>query len=230
MDDGYWESLLQDVDNETERFASDAESEDTLAQGVGTTLASGARKWAGMAPSFEEEDWQRASALLQTGETVNVVISGYNRGGLLAEFGSIQGFLPASHLVATPASPVPEIRAAALAARVSETLIVRVVEIDRERCRLILSERMARGDGQVEAMLAVLEPGQVCRGTVTNLCAFGAFVDLGGFEGLIHISELSWGRVESAGEVIQPGDRVEGGGRNALPCWPGTGRGDHQCG
>lgn len=96
----------------------------------------------------------------------------------------------------------------AFAGRVGESLTVKVVEIDRDRCRLILSERLARQNGEGESILDALQPGQICEGTVTNLCPFGIFVDLGGFEGLVHISELSWGRVETAAEVAQPGDRV----------------------
>ena len=85
---------------------------------------------------------------------------------------------------------------------------MRVAEIDRSRCRLILSERLTRENGHADALLADLQPGQVCTGQITSLCPFGAFVDLGGFEGLIHISELSWGRVGSPAEVVQPGDQV----------------------
>jgi small subunit ribosomal protein S1 len=101
---------------------------------------------------------------------------------------------------------MPAQRMVALAARAGESLTVRVVEIDRERRRLILSERLARQNGQVDALFASLQPGQICQGRVTNLCPFGAFVDLGGYEGLIHISELSWGRVGSPEEVVRPGD------------------------
>jgi small subunit ribosomal protein S1 len=143
------------------------------------------------------------------GENVEVTISGYNRGGLLTEMEGLQGFVPASHLYGTSLPASPTDRAAAFAARIGESLKVRVVEIDRSRCRLILSERLAREDGRGELLLSTLKPGQVCYGTVTNLCSFGAFVDLGGFEGLIHISELSWGRVETANDVLEPGDAVE---------------------
>jgi small subunit ribosomal protein S1 len=145
---------------------------------------------------------------LASGETIAVIVSGYNRGGLLADVGRVQGFLPASHLLASPVSLSPENRMTALAGRVGQSLTVKVVEIDRDRCRLILSERLARGDGESDTILSTLRPGQTCEGTVTNLCPFGLFVDLGGFEGLVHISELSWGRVESPAEVAQPGDRV----------------------
>jgi len=159
--------------------------------------------------SVEEADWVSAQELLACGEPLALKITGYNRGGLLADFGHIQGFLPSSHLLNPPASTQLEARMASLAARVGETLMVRVIEIDRERRRLILSERCGRENGRAEEILLALRPGQRCRGRVTNLCSFGAFVDLGGFEGLIHISELSWGRVGTPDEVIKPGDEVE---------------------
>jgi small subunit ribosomal protein S1 len=160
-------------------------------------------------PAEDEVDWVHAAELLDQGKPVEVVITGCNRGGLLADFGSIQGFLPASHLVVQPPSLAPGPRMTSLAARIGDKLTVKVVEIDRERRRLILSERLAQGNGNADALLASLEPGQVRQGQITNLCPFGAFVDLGGFEGLIHISELSWGRVGSSEEVVHPGDHVE---------------------
>jgi small subunit ribosomal protein S1 len=156
----------------------------------------------------DEADWERAATLLASGQRIAVTISGYNRGGLLADVGQVQGFLPASHLLAPTPSPSQEARMAALAGRVGDCLTVKVAEIDRDRCRLILSERLACADGGCAALLDTLRPGQICDGTVTNLCPFGVFVDLGGIEGLVHISELSWGRVESPAEVAKPGDRV----------------------
>jgi small subunit ribosomal protein S1 len=157
----------------------------------------------------EETDWRRAEELLATGEAIQAMINGHNRGGLLANFGSIPAFLPASHLVNPITIQPPPMRMAALAARAGETLTVKVIEIDRERRRLILSERCAHPGSSADSVLAALCPGQVRQGKVTNLCAFGAFVDIGGFEGLIHISELSWGRVNLPNEVVTPGDDVE---------------------
>ncbi len=203
MDDGYWAALLRDVEEEPDA-ARTAEGEEGGAAGG----AAGARRWAVSAGSDSEEDWQRAEALLANGETAEVRVSGFNRGGLLADFGALQGFIPASHLTTPLPGQSQEQRAAGLAARINETLAVRVVEIDRSRCRLILSERMARDNSKETALLASLRPGQVHLGQVTSLCPFGAFVDLGGFEGLIHISELSWGRVSAPSDVVNPGDRV----------------------
>jgi small subunit ribosomal protein S1 len=225
MDDGYWEALLQEVEENAD------EQWNRRARGQGSSAVPRQRGGAGeqrnfpatLLPRFsapllsgpavvdlaDEADWARAQELLDGGELVAIKITGYNRGGLLADFGHIQGFLPSSHLLNPPASTQLEVRMATLAARVGETLAVRVIEIDRERRRLILSERCARENGRADALLLALQPGQMCRGRVTNLCSFGAFVDLGGFEGLIHISELSWGRVGTPDEVIKPGDEIE---------------------
>ncbi len=208
LDEGYWEALLRDEEAEIE-LQTRTEVEDVAPGVAGAGLPFGVRQWPGTAGSDSEEDWTLAEALLASAEPTTVKITGFNRGGLLADFGHLQGFIPASHL----ASPVPgqsmELRASALAARIGGMLTVRVSEIDRDRCRLILSERLVHQNGQAESLLASLQQGQRCQGHVTSLCPFGAFVDLGGFEGLIHISELSWGRVGSPAEVVQPGEQLD---------------------
>jgi len=212
MDEGYWKSLLCDAESELEPATVAVEDppqgEDESGESAVGILSGEPRKWDEGADGRDEADWQRTSTLLASGETIPVIVSGYNRGGLLADVGRLQGFLPASHLLVAPLTLSTENRMTALAGRVGESLTVRVVEIDRDRCRLILSERLARQDGNGDAILDTLRPGQTCEGIVTNLCPFGIFVDLGGFEGLVHISELSWGRVESPAEVARPGDRV----------------------
>lgn len=205
MDDGYWAALLRDIEDEPEPPRPAVDPHNT-AQADGLTNA---RRWSGMAGADSEEDWQRAEALQASGEAAEVRVSGFNRGGLLADFGALQGFIPASHLVMPLPGQSQEQRAAGLASRINETLSVRVVEIDRSRCRLILSERQARDTGAGAELLTSLQSGQVLQGMVTSLCPFGAFVDLGGFEGLIHISELSWGRVNAPSDVVNPGDQVD---------------------
>ncbi len=208
MDEGYWESLLRDIEADHELPQLSAEPDEPPAS---HTLAMGGLRWPSTAglQADSEEDWRRAEAFLISGEPTTVHIAGYNRGGLLADFGALQGFIPASHLLTPIPGQSAEQRAAALAAHIGATMTVRVTEIDRDRCRLILSERLARQNGQADSVLASIQPGQICQGQVTSLCPFGAFVDLGGFEGLVHISELSWGRVGSPAEVVQPGDTVE---------------------
>ncbi len=208
LDEGYWESLLQDAEEECGSWRPKGEIEETLGEWHSVEPVPAARR--PVEPPHEDEaDWERAADLLASGEIVQVTVTGHNRGGLLADFGTIQGFIPASHLLNAPFAQTPMQRTAALAARIGESLNVRIVEIDRERRRLILSERLAQQDGHVDELIASLRPGQICQGRVTNLCPFGAFVDLGGYEGLIHISELSWGRVGAPDEVVRPGDELQ---------------------
>jgi small subunit ribosomal protein S1 len=213
MDDGYWEALLRDVESEAAMSQPADGEEDLTAAGIMLPVQDWRPHAANSVGSAgfddEEADWERAQVLLESGESLEMPITGYNRGGLLTDFGCIQGFAPASHLLAPPAAQDPSGRMAALAARVGETLQLRVIEIDRDRRRLILSERCAQKGNQAEELLSTLVPGQVCHGIVTNLCAFGAFVDLGGYEGLVHISELSWGRINTADEIVRPGEAVD---------------------
>lgn len=209
LDDGYWESLLRDAEREIDpvRQAGEGSRPDDAPPLRFNPAAP--RRWDDSDDGDSEEDWRRAEVGLANGEPVQVKVTGYNRGGLLVEFGALQGFVPASHLVTAPAGQTPQQRAAALAAHIGELMSVKVVEIQRDRCRLILSERLTRENGHNDFDLGALELGAVVWGQVTSLCPFGAFVDLGGFEGLIHISELSWGRVGSPAEVVQPGARLE---------------------
>ena len=209
MDDGYWQALLRDVESEAGVQQAPDPDDDMGAQEAMLPAHEWRPRSFATGAVVEEADWARAEDLLESGETLALQVTSYNRGGLLADFGRIQGFAPASHLLAPPVAQAPAARMAALAARIGETLNLRVIEIDRERRRLILSERCAQKGNEVEDLLADLLPGQVCHGTVTNLCAFGAFVDLGGFEGLIHISELSWGRINTPDEIVHPGEEVE---------------------
>jgi small subunit ribosomal protein S1 len=134
----------------------------------------------------------------------------YNRGGLLVQLNGLRGFVPASQLIDSPNHLEYEERDAELASRVGNGLALKVIDVDKTRNRLILSERAAiSNEEREERLLAELCAGDIRRGRVTNICSFGAFVDLGGVEGLIHISEMAWGRVRHPGDVLQSGDGVE---------------------
>jgi small subunit ribosomal protein S1 len=154
-------------------------------------------------------DWERAKQLFETKERVELRVTGHNRGGLLVKFGTLQGFVPASQLCELPKDPNNQTRQTELACRLGAALCVRVIEIDQSRNRLILSERAAVSATDGAALLGSLSPGQVRTGRVNSLCGFGAFVDLGGVEGFIHISEFSWGRVNHPSDVLSVGDEVQ---------------------
>ncbi len=159
-----------------------------------------------------EEDWLEAERLLQSGEIYETEVAGYNRGGLTVRFGRIRGFVPVSHIVGLPRGMRETERRERLAAMVGQPIGLRVIEVDRRRRRLIFSQRQAYRTWQrmrKERLLGELAVGQRRRGTVSSITDFGVFVDLGGVDGLVHISELSWQHVDNPHELFRVGDEVE---------------------
>jgi small subunit ribosomal protein S1 len=158
------------------------------------------------------EDWRRAEKLFEDGEVFEGTIAGYNKGGLLVYFGQIRGFVPSSQLSGLSRRSSHEDRMGMLSKMEGQQLLLKVIEVDRQRRRLIFSERAASREWREQRkdeLLDELQEGDIRKGSVRNLCDFGAFVDLGGADGLIHISELSWRRVKHAREVLRVGDEVE---------------------
>jgi small subunit ribosomal protein S1 len=163
--------------------------------------------------AMEEQDWTRAEDLLQSGETYEGEVIGFNKGGLLVPMGQLRGFVPGSQISVLrrfdAAGSTPEQRWGSL---VGEKLIMRVIEVDRERRRLILSERAALQETREtlkDRLLIELDEGDVRTGRVTSLAEFGAFVNIDGADGLVHLSELSWERIEHPKEVLKVGQEVE---------------------
>jgi small subunit ribosomal protein S1 len=158
------------------------------------------------------EDWRRAEKLYEDGAVFEGAVSGHNKGGLLVYYGKIRGFVPASQVAGLGRRTRYESRMDMLAKMEGQKLMLKVIEVDRQRRRLIFSERAASREWREkrkEELLNDLQEGDIRKGRVRNLCDFGAFVDLGGADGLIHISELSWRRVKHAREVLRVGDEVE---------------------
>lgn len=158
------------------------------------------------------QDWIRAEELLESGEIIEAEIIGYNKGGAIVPFGRLRGFVPISHLVEVSPGMGDRRRQQRLAKLRGETLPLRVIEVNRRRRRLVLSQREAQKewDSMRRAeLIEKLEVGEVRQGTVSGLRDFGAFVNLGGADGLIHISELAWHRVEHPREVLKVGDEID---------------------
>ena len=142
------------------------------------------------------------------------IVAGYNKGGLIVRLGKVRGFVPASQLTTRRQRAQGETLSGEdlRAQLVGQKLQLKIIELDRERNRLILSERAAMREWrrqQKAQLLADLREGDIRRGEVISLCDFGAFVDLGGADGLVHLSELSWRRVAHPSEVLKVGDEVE---------------------
>jgi small subunit ribosomal protein S1 len=162
--------------------------------------------------AIQEKDWLVAQQLMDNNEILEAKVSGHNNGGLEVIFGKLRGFVPASHISTLPRGVSPEERKTLLSSLVGETIPLKVVEVDRRKRRLILSERAAHRRWQREhrkQLLDEIEIGEVRSGTVRSLANFGAFVDLGGAEGLIHVSEIAWFPVAHPSEVLKVGERVD---------------------
>ncbi len=160
----------------------------------------------------QHQDWLAAENLLASGELYEGVVAGYNRGGLIVPFGELRAFVPTSHVVDLPRGIPENERQSRLAAMVGVPLGLKVIEVNRERQRLVMSQRDAHKEWREKrkaAVLGTLAEGQVRRGTVSGVRDFGAFVNLGEIEGLIHISELSWQRVRHPRDVVRVGQEVE---------------------
>jgi small subunit ribosomal protein S1 len=160
----------------------------------------------------EESDWRRAQQLFEKSEALETQVAGFNKGGLIVRLGRLRGFVPASQLVGEHRgsdAQQPEERWARL---VGTEIHVKVIELNRKRKRLILSERAAQRvvrEAQKAELLENLRAGEVRRGVVSSLADFGAFVNLGGADGLIHLSELSWTRSAKPQEVLKVGEEVD---------------------
>lgn len=166
----------------------------------------------GSGPQQAKVDWEQARKIYDSDETITLEVVDYNRGGLLVEGGNLQGFVPISHLVKIECDlggKVAEEREQLLNQYLASEITLKVIECDPARGRVVLSERAALfGPGRRMQLLENLLPSERISGTVTNITDFGVFVDLGGLEGLIHVSELSWGRVRHPAEVVKVGEDV----------------------
>ncbi|MFN2117205.1 MAG: 30S ribosomal protein S1 [Candidatus Promineifilaceae bacterium] len=159
---------------------------------------------------LEQRDWQLAAAHMESEEPLELEIVGFNKGGLLVSFGHLRGFVPASHvpqLQNVQGSYELQARKAEL---VGKELLLNVIEVDSKRRRLILSAKKAQKEMRQQRLEELqLKEGKTITGTITNLVDFGAFIDLKGVEGLIHISEIAWEKVDDPVEYLKPGDEVE---------------------
>lgn len=160
----------------------------------------------------ESDDWLRAMELMEKETILEATPSGFNRGGLIVPFGRLRAFVPASHLSDLPRGLDEDMRSEFLDRWVGQPMPFRVIEVDPKRRRLVLSERKAIRQWRQEQKARIIETlkqGEVRKGVVTSLREFGAFVDIGGADGLIHISELSWQRVDNPASVLSEGQEVE---------------------
>jgi small subunit ribosomal protein S1 len=155
-----------------------------------------------------QRDWVLAKDLQKSQDVFKGAIIGTNRGGLLVKVGLLRGFVPNSQLSRSYQSNNSDKGSH----KIGQSINIKVLEVDQNRNRLILSERAANQEVRKAKRVELLESlneGDVHEGRVINLADFGAFVDIGGIEGLVHLSELSWKRINKPEELLKVGDKVK---------------------
>jgi small subunit ribosomal protein S1 len=194
VDESWWDSVLA----EEERYAAPIVKQTHSEEAVKSEDVK------------QDPDWNEVRDLYHQDRIVELQVTGYNRGGVLVEGEGIYGFVPYSHLVEMAAHPEKQSRESELDAYVGRKLRLKVIECAPEDGRIVFSERAALAEpGKRMQLFSSLQSGQRISGTVTNITDFGVFIDLGGVEGLIHISELSWGRVAHPSQVVDLGQKIE---------------------
>ena len=190
MDEGWWSSIMDDenrydLENDQQDHSQDYNF------------------------NMDNVDWDFVQELYEKDAVIELTAYGYNRGGLLVDGNQIQGFVPLSHLTKLAGIDNDEDRISSLTEYLDTTIHLKVIECNPTQRRIVFSERAAEaGEGQRKTLFSNLEPGAIVSGIITNITNFGVFVDLGGVEGLIHISELSWGRVQKASDHVQINEEI----------------------
>jgi len=194
LDESWWDSVLA----EEERYSSPGAKPVRIDELVKSE------------PAKQDPDWNEVRDLYHQDRIVDLQVTGYNRGGVLVEGEGLYGFVPYSHLVEMAAKPEKQNRESELDSYVGRTLRLKVIECAPEDGRVVFSERAALAEpGKRMQLFDTLEIGQSISGSVTNITDFGVFIDLGGVEGLIHISELSWGRVAHPSQIVELGQEID---------------------
>ena len=201
VDEGWWASVL---------------AEENRASGPAPVRSGGNRPEAGdeAKQSFPEKkvtaNWTQVKDLYMRDQIIDLTVTGHNRGGLLVEGDGLYGFVPFSHLVDLAGKVEISERDQDLETYVGRSLKLKVIECVPEDGRVVFSERAAQSEpGKRAELFHALSAGQKVQGVVTNITDFGVFIDLGGVEGLIHISELSWGRVTHPSQIVKMGNTID---------------------
>jgi ribosomal protein S1 len=154
--------------------------------------------------ALAETTWLTAAEKQETGDVIDADVREQNKGGLIVNVLGLRGFLPSSQVARAYSGNLEQL--------VAQRIPVKILEVNRKRNRLIVSQKAAEDEDRArrrEDLFSRLQVGDMVKGTVSGLTSYGAFVDIGGADGLIHISELSWDRASKVTDVLQLGDEVD---------------------
>jgi small subunit ribosomal protein S1 len=201
VDEGWWASVL---------------AEESRASGPAPIRSGGTRPETGEEAKQSSPEkkitanWVQVKDLYMRDQIIDLTVTGHNRGGLLVEGDGLYGFVPFSHLVELAGKIEISERDHDLETYIGRSLKLKVIECVPEDGRVVFSERAAQSEpGKRAELFHALSAGQKVQGVVTNITDFGVFIDLGGVEGLIHISELSWGRVAHPSSIVKMGSAID---------------------
>jgi small subunit ribosomal protein S1 len=202
IDESWWTALLAEEEKHNQAWMK----EHTVAE----ELTGHGRDSYKRCGKTKEIDWQMVHEIFSKDQVINLEITGFNRGGLLVSGSDLHGFVPISHLLEVNCLTDENEKDKILSSYVGRTVAFKVIECDPERGRIVFSERAALAEsGKRNLLFEEMYSGKRVCGIVTNITEFGIFVDLGGVEGLIHVSEISWGRVSHPTEVVRVGESVQ---------------------
>lgn len=202
IDEGWWSSVLAEE-------SRSAAHEPVHSVGVSRAEENEIAKTA-VSEKKPATNWIQVKDLYLRDQIIDLSVTGHNRGGLLVEGDGLYGFVPFSHLIDLAGRAENVDRDHDLESYVGRSLRLKVIECVPEDGRVVFSERAAQSEsGKRAELFHALQPGQHVKGVITNITDFGVFVDLGGVEGLIHISELSWGRVSHPTQIVKMGQTID---------------------
>ncbi len=206
LDEGWWQSVLADE----QRYVPPHPQHSVAPKPKPVQQETPEKVVAVQTVEPAHADWDVIKDLYSNDRIVEMKVTGHNRGGLLVEGDGLAGFVPFSHLIELAGKEHEVDRDLSLETYVGKTLNVKVIECVPEDGRVVFSERAALAEpGKRAELFHNLTAGNRTRGIVTNITDFGVFVDLGGVEGLIHISELSWGRVSHPNQIVHLGEEID---------------------
>ena len=201
IDEGWWSSVLAEEGRSSTQSNARATGSKSDSKEDARTASSDKKP----APN-----WEHVKDLYLRDQIIDLNVTGHNRGGLLVEGDGLYGFVPFSHLIELAGKTEYVERNHDLESYVGRTLRLKIIECVPEDGRVVFSERAAQSEsGRRAELFHALQPGQHVKGVITNITDFGVFVDLGGVEGLIHISELSWGRVSHPTQIVKMGSAID---------------------
>ena len=165
-----------------------------------------------IADAQQKRDWLIAEQLLESGEITTRKVVGFNKGGLTVEFSHLRGFVPASHVIDMPRNLSEDQRRDEFEGHIGHEMRLKVIEVDPKRRRLVMSQMLAEREYrsvQRDQLFKSLAVGDAVTGIVRSMRPFGAFVDIGGVDGLLHVSEIGYGNINHPREALSVGQEVE---------------------